>query len=126
MKLLLLCTLLFASVATFAITKPLKVTSLLASATATGAGSTFGPIPSGERSYQAVVTGTGAVTATVLIQVSNNVSLQGWATLGTITLSGTTTATDGFVSNGAWAYERANVSAITGTGATVDVTLARE
>jgi hypothetical protein len=42
-------------------------------------------------------------------------------TMGTITLSGTTSATDGFVSDEPWAYHRANVTAISGTSATVNV-----
>jgi hypothetical protein len=76
--------------------------------------------------YQAIVTGTGAVTATVLIQVSNeeatfNGTKANWITAGTITLTGTTTATDGFVTEATWRYVRANVTAASGTGATVEV-----
>lgn len=104
----------------------LKSATMLSGATATGAGSTAGPASSGEKSFQAVVSGTGAVSATVEIQVSNDVSTLGWVVLGTITLSGTTTATDGFVSEGAWKYYRVNVSAISGTNATVTVISANE
>lgn len=110
----------------FGIGKALKVANLIAGVTTTGAGTSYGPIWSGEKSFQAVVTGTGTVTATVLVQVSNNPTLLGWATLGTITLSGTTTDTAGFVSNGAWAYYRGNVTAVSGTGATVYLTQAIE
>lgn len=110
----------------FAIGKALKISRLIDGVTTTGAGTTYGPWWSGERSFQAVVTGTGTVTATVKIECSNDPTTQGWATLGTITLSGTTTSTDGFVSNGAWAYYRGNVTALTGTGATVYVTTAFE
>lgn len=106
--------------------KALKVAHVLTAVIATGAGTTYGPIWSGEKSFQAVVTGTGAVSATVLVQVSNNPDVLGWATLGTITLTGTTTDTAGFVSNGAWAYYRGNVTAISGTGATVYLTQAIE
>ena len=73
------------------------------------------------RAFQAVVTGTGAVSATVLIEASNN--RENYMTLGTITLSGTTAAADGFVSVAPWEYVRANVTAISGTGATVVVTM---
>ncbi len=41
-----------------------------------------------QQSYQATVTGSGAVSATVAIEVTND-DKQNWLTLGTITLSGT-------------------------------------
>ena len=78
----------------------------------------------GNRTFQAVITGTGALTGTILIQCSNdNVN---FITLGTITLSGTTTASDGFASSGEWAFHRAYIAqnGITGTGAVVNVTMA--
>lgn len=96
-------------------------TKLLSSVTSTGAGSSFEvdrkiKEPS-KATYQVTVVGTGAVTATVKIEVSNDDS--NWLTLATITLSGTTSATDGFASDAPWAYRRANVTAISGTGAAV-------
>lgn len=77
------------------------------------------------RTYQATVTGTGAVSATVIIEGSNEdqTSSQSYVTLATITLSGTTTATDGFVSLAQWAYVRARLTAISGTGAAVTATM---
>jgi len=76
--------------------------------------------------FQGIVTGTGAVTATIAIQVSNeDATMAGtksnWITIGTISLSGTTTATDGFTSISPWKYVRANVTAVSGTGATVEI-----
>ena len=77
--------------------------------------------------FQATVIGTGAVTATVGIQVTNdedaNGNPQNWCAtvLGTITLSGTTAVADGFTSIAPWRYVRAAVSNVTGTGATVQV-----
>jgi hypothetical protein len=76
--------------------------------------------------FQAIVTGTGAVTATVSIQITNDddgTSPINWCStaLGTITLTGTTSASDGFATMAAWRYVRANVTAITGTGATLEV-----
>jgi hypothetical protein len=79
--------------------------------------------------YQAIVAGTGAVTATVVIEVTNDPRANSdpanaaWVStvLGTITLSGTTTASDGFTTNAPWKYVRARVTAISGTGATVQV-----
>jgi hypothetical protein len=75
--------------------------------------------------FQAIVTGTGTVSATVAIQVSNeaatfNGDKSNWITLGTISLSGTTTSTDGFTTTAPWRYVRANVTAVAGTGATVE------
>ena len=69
------------------------------------------------RAFQATVTGTGAVTATIIIAGSDdNVN---FLPLGTITLSGTTTASDGFGSSAPWLYVRAQLTAISGTGAAV-------
>lgn len=76
--------------------------------------------------YQAIITGTGTVSATVTIQVANeDATFQGtnsnWITIGTISLSGTTTATDGFTTIAPWRYTRCVISSITGTGASVSV-----
>ena len=65
---------------------------------------------------QAKVSGTGSVSATVVIECSTD-GLD-WVTLGTITLSGTTSATDGFAAV-AWPHMRPKVTAISGTGARV-------
>ena len=71
--------------------------------------------------FQAVVTGTGTVSATVTIEYSND-GINVCSTVGgTITLSGTTTSSDGFTSSSPWKYARANVTAVSGTGATVQV-----
>ena len=79
---------------------------------------TFKESPYG--TFQAIVTGTGSVSATVLIQVCNqedtfNGVKANWITMGTITLAGTTTATDGFTTVCPWRYVRANVTAISAT-----------
>ena len=68
---------------------------------------------------QANVSGTGSVSATVEIHVSNDAF--GWMTIGTITLSGTTSASDGFAVLAPWEFVRAKVTAISGTGAAVKV-----
>lgn len=73
---------------------------------------------------QSTLAGTGALTATVTIEVSCTSLAGSWILAGTHTLSGTTTATDAFVLNAPWPYIRANVTAITGTGATVNTFLA--
>jgi hypothetical protein len=71
--------------------------------------------------YQITVAGTGAVSATVLIEVSNDGTNWCSTPLGTVSISGTTSATDGFATNASWKWHRANISAISGTGATVTV-----
>lgn len=91
--------------------------------TSTGAGSwVYKDSP--DSAFQATVVGTGAVTATVTIEVSNDGVYTVETVAGTITLSGTTSNSDGFVmQNAPWKYVRANVTAISGTGATVTVTM---
>ena len=70
---------------------------------------------------QATVSGTGAVSATVAIEGSNDGT--NWLTLGTITLRGTTSATDGFAFSAPWVYIRSNCTAISGTGAALSVVM---
>lgn len=68
------------------------------------------------------ITTAGTGSATIDIEVSNNES--DWIIMGTITLTlGTTSTSDGFASSSAWAFVRSNVTAISGTGATVTVTI---
>lgn len=97
--------------------------TLLNGVISTTTGSTYDAGPEGitGRTFVANVAGTGAVTATVLVQVSNNNSH--WITLATITLSGTTSADDGFVADESWQYVRGKVTAISGTGAAVTLTM---
>ncbi len=72
-------------------------------------------------SAQANVVGTGAVTATVNLQAS----LDGvyFTTIKVFTLSGTTSATDVALLDATFQIYRVNVSAISGTSATVTVYL---
>jgi len=97
----------------------IRVSKMLTSVTTTGAGSTAGPTTSSRKTIQATVTGTGAVSATIQVQVSNDSS--NWLELGEIVLSGTNSDTDGFATEAPWAYYRGYVSAISGTGATVNL-----
>lgn len=71
------------------------------------------------KTFQAIAKATGAVTSTVIIDVSNDGD--NWIEGATITLSGTTVSTDGFNSAEPWAYYRARCTALTGTGATISV-----
>lgn len=76
-------------------------------------------VQSPHRTFQGVVSGSGAVSATIVVEVSNdNVN---WLNLGTITLSGTNTANDGFASLAVWEYVRGSITAISGTGATASL-----
>jgi len=76
--------------------------------------------------FQVIITGTGAVSATVTIQGSNqedtfNGTKSNWATINAFSMTGTTSDTQGFTSVSTWRYVRAVVASITGTGATVEV-----
>lgn len=74
------------------------------------------------QAYGSTTASTGA--ATILIQVSNVDTDAAYITMGTITLTlGTTITADGFASDAPWKYVRAKVSAISGTGASVNVVM---
>lgn len=90
--------------------------------TSTGAGNLVYK-DSPKATFQATVTGTGAVSATVTIEYSNDGVYVCDTVGGTISLSGTTSNTDGFTSDAPWKYVRANVTALSGTNATVQVTM---
>ena len=100
---------------------------LLSNATGTGAGTAWRPRDTSAyatyayHSFQAVGnTSTSTGAATVLIQVSNDGA--NFFTLGTITLTlGTAATSDGFAVANTYEYYRANLSAVSGTGATVSV-----
>lgn len=80
-----------------------------------------------KRTFHATVVGTGAVTATVKIYGSNHAPVSGvgqyGVVLGTITLSGNTSATDGFTTDAPWLWTWSDTTAITGTGATMTATM---
>jgi len=94
--------------------------TLLSDKTATGAGDAYS-VPNSKRTFQADgTTSSGAGSATVKVQVSNDNS--NWIDLGTITLTlATTSSSDGFSSDAPWRYVRGNVTAISGTGASVNL-----
>lgn len=82
--------------------------------TTTGADSAFNGYY-GVKHFQGTVTGTGAVTATIDVEVSTDNT--NWVVMGSIVLSGTDSATDAFASDTNWPYVRGNLTAISGTGA---------
>lgn len=96
-----------------------------ANKTTTGASSAFKP-KSEKRTYQVIgATTSGAGSATVDIQVSNDCT--NYMVLATVTLTlSTSVATDGQASDAPWRCTRANVTAISGTGAYVQVYMAEE
>jgi len=69
---------------------------------------------------QAAVSGTSSVSATIAIYGSNWNAASGGVLLDTLSLSGTTVATGGFVVDD-WPYCYAVLTAISGTGAFVDI-----
>ena len=71
-------------------------------------------------SIHAAIAGTGAVSGTFPIFVGNDLSLP-LIIAGTISLSGTTTAQDGFSMMSRWKYMRADCTTILGTGATAKI-----
>lgn len=84
---------------------------------ATGTGTTA-DAPSGVATHQAILTGTGAVSATVIHEGTNDpLGLTGWTTIVTYTLSGTNEVSDGDVLEHSWLKTRARCTAISGTGA---------
>lgn len=94
-------------------------TTMLDAVITTGAGAEFKLPESGITTFQAHgTTSAGAGAATIVIQVSNDDD--NWITAGTITLTlGTSATSDGFAFAGNWGSARANVTAISGTGAAV-------
>lgn len=72
--------------------------------------------------FQATISGTGAVSATVII----NASMQGniWTPIGTLSLTGTTTDSKTAAMTAPWPLVRTDITAISGTGATVNAYVA--
>lgn len=101
-------------------------TNIMTAKTNTGAGSfrAWNNLANGSNqiTFQATVSGTGAVSATVDIEVSNDGVNVVDTVAGTIALSGTTSDSDGITVDAPWGFWRANVTAISGTGAAVTVT----
>lgn len=67
--------------------------------------------------FQVTVKGTGAVSATVVIEGSNDGEF--FLELATVTISGTNSASDGFAATAPWDAVRARVTAVAGAGAEV-------
>ena len=94
--------------------------SAVTSAPTTGTGFNIGGRPF---SVQAAEAGTGTVTATVLVDVSDDNSNWTLAII-TIILNGASPQSDSFPCAAAYEWVRTRVTAITGTSAAVTTTLA--
>lgn len=77
----------------------------------------------GTRTIQALISGTGAVSATVEFYGSNANDLTTGLLLATATLSGTTTDSTGGAMSAEYPYMWAKVTAISGTSAKVTATV---
>lgn len=97
---------------------PEKTTALM-----TGAPVISSPLTN-SRAIQAIVEGTGAVSATIVIEAANTPFASAWMEMGTITLSGNNAVTNGDVLDIQWMYTRARLTAISGTGAAVTCNMA--
>lgn len=75
------------------------------------------------KTVRAKVTGTGAVSATVNIYGSTENAASAGVLLATLSPSGTTTGVDGVAFDAPWPYMYSDTTAVSGTGATVEVTL---
>jgi hypothetical protein len=101
---------------------PSDMVVVLTAATATGEGSAVRGVSFG-KTYQADgTTSAGAGTAIIAVQGSNNGT--NWDTIGTITLTlATTTSSDSFTSEDHYKYIRGNVTTLSGTDASVNLTM---
>jgi hypothetical protein len=98
-------------------TFPAALVGLEISAVGVPIGTTVSAVAAGGASL------TMSANATASATVQANFFANNWTStpLGTITLTGTGTANDGFTSQAPWRYVCANVTAISGTGANVQV-----
>jgi len=92
--------------------------AVLASAvTATGA-QTAVALPKAFVDFTFILTGTGAISATCVIEKSDGTN---WFPAATMALSGTTSVSDSDWFDNVWTSLRANITAISGTGAVLTV-----
>lgn len=100
--------------------KTVTAYTLMSAATTVAAGDTKQGVGDAKTYQASGTTSSGAGSATIAVQCSNNGT--NWDTVGTITLTlSTTTSSDSFASADRCAYVRGNVTAISGTGASVNL-----
>ena len=96
--------------------------AVLLDAVAAPVTSNNGLMSSDNWTIQGTVQGTGAITATINIEYSNDGIA--WMPGPQIVLTGSTLVTDGFFGSEHWIMCKATLASVTGTGAAVTVTLA--
>lgn len=90
--------------------------------TATGTGAVKGPVDGDTLTVQLKATATGAVQADAVIEgamVAGDAN--GWATIATLTASGTNSAQDSAVAITSWPFLRVRLTTLTGTAAAAEV-----
>lgn len=70
-------------------------------------------------SYQFVLTGPAAVSGTASVEVSNDGS--SWVPFGSLSVSGNSVASDLITGNAPWAFHRARIDTLSGTGVSAEV-----
>ena len=98
-----------------------RVTDLLPSTTTGNVTGDWRYKDAPKSAIQATVVGTGAVACTVTIQASNDATYAVNTNVGVITLSGTTSFSDGFTTDAPWKYLRAVVTGSSGTISSIQV-----
>ena len=98
-----------------------RVTDLLPSTTTGNVTGSWMYKDAPKAAIQATVVGSGAVACTVTFQVSNDATYAVATNLGVITLSGTTSSSDGFTTDAPWKYIRAVVSGSSGSITSISV-----
>lgn len=99
---------------------PLWAQTMMSGVTVTGASAAMAMNKNAKQFQAAGTTSAGAGSATIAIQCT--VDGTSWDTIGTITLTlSTTSSSNSFTSNDRCNQHRANVTAISGTGAAVSV-----
>lgn len=99
-----------------------QFTRLLNAVTLVGTGNSYVfPQHTELRTHQAILGGASAISATVTVSGSNDGT--NWTVLNTFSLATPASAVSGFVSQAPWIYERGEVTAISGAGATVTLTV---
>jgi hypothetical protein len=95
---------------------------LLDAVIATGAGSAFNGV-AGQKTFHLSGT-TSAGTGAVTVKVEGSMTGTSWDTIATLSLTlGTTATSDGFTSGDRYALVRGNVTSISGTNATVTLSM---
>lgn len=104
----------------------MTVKTLLNGATTTTTGAAFA-LDGVNSTFQAVGRTTSSTGAcAVSIEVSNDSNSDAWVVAGTMGLTlGTTDTSDGFMMFASWPFARVVVNSISGTGASVDVTVGK-